>query len=204
MKQLLIATHNQAKVIELKEFLADLPLQPASLSDLHITDDVEEDGKTFEENSQKKALFFSKLTGLPAIGDDGGLEIDALNGEPGVRSKRWLGHEATDEELLAHLEKVTKTLPDENRNVQMRLVLTLALPDGKMWSAEGKVRGIIAKKPKMNLLRGFPFRAYFYLPEIEKYYHEGDLTSSERTMYNHRFVAVETLKPIIKRELNLQ
>jgi len=99
VKKLLIATKNQGKVGEFKEFLKDLPFKIVSLKDLKIKEDIDEDGKTYEENSQKKALFFAKLTNLPVISDDGGIEIDALNGAPGVRSRRWLGYEATDEEL---------------------------------------------------------------------------------------------------------
>lgn len=203
MKQLLIATHNKAKVTELKEFLSDLPVELVSLSDLDITVDVEEDGLTYEENSHKKAIIYSKKSGLPAVADDGGLEIAALNGEPGVRSKRWLGYKATDDELRNHLAKVAKELPDDNRNATFRLVLSLALPNGKIFSVEGKVDGIIAKEPKMNLLKGFPFRSYFYIPEIKKYYHEKDLTLFEKARYNHRFIASQLLKPVIIQELHI-
>jgi len=201
MQRLLIATHNQAKVHELKEFLSDLPIELVSLSDIGIDKDVVEDGKTYEENAKKKALFFAQLTGLPAIADDGGIEIAALNGEPGIKSKRWLGYGATDEELQAHMVKVARKLPDDNRHASFVLVLTLALPDGRVWSSDGRVEGIIAKKPFKKYFRGFPFRLYFYLPDIKKYYHEKDLSPAEMKKYNHRFKAVKKLKPIIRREL---
>ncbi len=201
MQTLLIATHNKAKIYELKEFLSDLPVTLVSLSDLGIDTDVEEDGKTYEENSKKKALFFAKLTGLPAIADDGGIEIAALSGEPGVKSKRWLGYDATDGQLQAHMAKVARVLPDGNRHASFVLVLTLALPDGRTWSTEGRVEGIVVKKPFKKYFRGFPFRLYFYLPEIKKYYHEKDLSPSEMEKYNHRFKAVKKLKPIILKYL---
>ncbi|MGA2968005.1 MAG: non-canonical purine NTP pyrophosphatase, partial [Candidatus Levyibacteriota bacterium] len=95
--RLLIATKNQGKVGEFKEFLKDLPFEIVSLKDISIKEDIEENGKTYQENSQKKALFFAKLTSLPTIADDGGIEIVALNNDPGIKSRRWLGHEATDE-----------------------------------------------------------------------------------------------------------
>lgn len=201
MQTLLIATHNQAKVYELKQFLADVPVKLVSLSDLGIEKDIEEDGKTYEENAKKKALFFARLTGLPAIADDGGIEIAALNNDPGVKSKRWLGYDATDEELQAHMKKIARDLPESNRKASFVLVLTLALPNGKTWSTKGRVEGIIAKKPSKRYFRGFPFRLYFYLPKIQKYYHEKDLSPSEMKKYNHRYKAVQKLKPIILRHL---
>ena len=91
MKKVLIATTNPAKIVEYGEIFKQLklPVNLVSLKDLNIKNKVEEDGKTFEENAIKKADFYSKLSNLPTLSDDGGLEIDYLNGEPGIRSRRW-------------------------------------------------------------------------------------------------------------------
>jgi XTP/dITP diphosphohydrolase len=203
MHKLLIATHNKGKVHEFSEFLADLSVKLLSLSDVNITQDVEEDGQTYQENSQKKALYYSKLANLPAIADDGGLEIAALGGAPGIRSRRWLGHESSDEELIEHMKKVADQLPDTNRNAAFITVVSLALPNGNVWSVKGEVKGIIAKQPLMKHLEGYPYRSFFYIPEINKYYHESDLPPSEMKTYNHRFKAVMELKPVIYKALNL-
>jgi XTP/dITP diphosphohydrolase len=199
VKKLLIATKNQGKVGEFKEFLKNLPFTIVSLQDLGITEDIEEDGKIYEENSQKKALFFAKLTNLPTIADDGGIEISALGGAPGVRSRRWLGFEATDEELINHMLKISKSLPEDNRKAVFRTVVSLAMSDGKVWSVEGEVEGVIAKKPLLNLLKGYPYRSFFFLPKLNKFYHESELSKKEQRLYNHRYKAVQKLLPIIKK-----
>lgn len=199
MKKLLIATTNKGKLQELKHFLSDLPIALVSLLDIGITDDVEETGKTYKENSQKKALFYAKKSGLPAIADDGGLEIAALGGAPGVKSRRWLGYEGSDEELFVHLQKVADKLLHGNRTAWFKTVVSLALPSGKVWSANGEVEGIIAKKPHVKILKGYPYRSFFYLPKIKKYYHEDELSEDEQKLYNHRYKAIEKLKPILKK-----
>jgi XTP/dITP diphosphohydrolase len=204
MKKLLIATTNKGKIKELTEFLSDLPVQLLSLKDASITGDVEEKGETYEENSQAKALFYSEKSGLPAIADDGGLEIAALGGAPGVHSRRWLGHNATDEELINHLSKVAKELPDNNRDAYFRTVISLALPEGKVWSVKSEVKGVIAKKPLLKILKGYPYRSFFFLPEINKFYHESQLSKEEQEIYNHRYKAIQRLKPIIMRNLKNQ
>jgi XTP/dITP diphosphohydrolase len=196
--KLLIATKNQGKVTEFKKFLKELPFEIVSLSDLNIKEDVEEDGKTYLENSQKKALFFSKLSNLPTIADDGGIEISALNNEPGVRTRRWLGHYMSDEEIINHMLKVSKELPDNNRKASFKAIVTLALPNGKCWSVSGEVEGEISKTPKVNFMRGYPFRSFFYLPEINKFYYEHELSKEEERIYNHRYKAVQKLLSIIK------
>jgi len=188
---------------ELRDFFSDLPLEFVSLSDIAITHDVEEDGATYEENSQKKALTYAKMAGIPALADDGGLEIAALNGEPGVRSRRWLGYEATDDELAKHLAEVAKNLPEDNRNATFRVVLTLALPTGETWGVEGSVDGIIAKDPLGVTEPGLPYRTYFFLPTINKYYHEHDLPPEEMKIYNHRYKASREMKPLIKKHLSI-
>ena len=204
MQKLLIATTNPGKLREYKEFLSDLTVQLVSLKDIGITDDLEETGKMYRENSQKKALFYSKKSGLPAISDDGGIEISALNNEPGIKSRRWLGHEASDEELIIHMMRVSKKLPENNRKATFRLVVSLAIPNGKVWSRMGEVEGIIAKKPHIKLLHGYPYRSFFYLPDVQKYYHESELTETEMKKYNHRYKAIIRLKPIIVKTLGLK
>ena len=203
MKKLLIATTNPGKLAEISKFLSDLPLELVSLKNMGITDDVEEDGITYEENAKKKALFYSQKSGLAAISDDGGIEIAALNNEPGVHSKRWLGQNTAEENLIHHMTKVAKNLPDTNRNAKFAAVLVLAFPNGKTFSVRGEIEGIIARKPFLKTLRGYPYRSFFYLPEIGKYYHESDLSQEEEKLYNHRRKAIEKLKPIIKRELKI-
>ena len=203
MQKLLIATHNSGKLKEFKNFLSDLPLDIVFLDDVDISEDIEETGKTYKENSQSKALFYAKKSGLPAISDDGGIEISALNNEPGIHSRRWLGHEATDEELIEHMIKVAKELPKDNRKAFFRTVISLAFPDGRVFSVDGEIEGVIAEKPYLKLLKGYPYRSFFYLPKIKKYYHENQLSDEEQKLYNHRYKAIQKLKLIIKKELDL-
>ena len=199
MKKLLIATTNIGKVKELTQFLSDLPLQIVSLRDVGITDNVEETGNSYVENSKFKALFYAKKSGLPAVADDGGIEIVALDGAPGTKSRRWLGYESTDEELIEYMKKVAKELPDNNRQAFFKTVITLALPDGKTWSIPGEVEGIIAKEPLLKISKGYPYRSFFYLPQLKKYYHESELTGEEQKLYNHRYKAIQEIKPLIKK-----
>lgn len=201
---LLIATTNKGKLAELRTFLTDLPIELVSLSDVGITDDVEETGKTYKENSQKKAIFYAKMSGLPAIADDGGLEISALDGAPGVKSRRWLGKEESDEVLLNHLANVAKDLPYDNRKAWFKTVISLAMPSGKVWSVGGEIEGIIAEKPHVKILEGYPYRSYFYLPKIKKYYHEDQLSEIEQKLYNHRYKAIEKIKPILNKVLGIK
>lgn len=204
MEKLLIATTNPGKVAELKEFLKDIPLKLVSLADLHISQKAPEDGVTFQENAIAKAQFYSKLTGFPALGDDGGFEIDALGGEPGVKSHRWIhqDREDTDDELISYTMQKMKDVPLPQRGAQLRLVLALVFPDGSVYTAEESVRGIVAEKPLTNYTPGYPYRALLYFPEIKKYYHS-DFTQEELEKYNHRRRAVERLKPEIKKAFHV-
>lgn len=203
MKKLLIATTNPGKLKEIKNTLTDLPLIILTLQDLQITEEVEEDGKTFEENAIKKAKFYCQKSGLPTIVDDGGLEIDALDGEPGVKSKRWVpGKEnPTDEELIDYTLKRLLGVPKEKRGAQLRTVLALAFPDSQIFTSEGAVRGMIAKQPCKEWTRGYPYRALLYLPQIKKFYHEGKFTRKEKEKFAHRVIALEKFKEIIKEKM---
>jgi XTP/dITP diphosphohydrolase len=202
MSTLLIATRNKGKLKELSDFLSDLKLKIVSLLDLKIKEDVVEDKKTYRANSQKKALYFARLSGLPTIADDGGIEIDALDGAPGIKSKRWLGPNSTEEDIIKHMIHLAKTLPDHKRTAHFKAVVSFALPDGRVWSRQGEIKGMIAKKPLSMWLKGYPYRSFFYLPKIKKYYHEKDLTEQEARLYNHRYKAIVKLTPTIKNALN--
>ena len=205
MKTLLIATKNQGKLKEISQFLSDLQVKVLlSLSDIGIEDEFEEKGKTYKENSQNKAIFYAAKSGLPAIADDGGIEIDALGGAPGIKSRRWLGWQASDEELVEHMKKIAKELPKNNRKAYFRTIVSLALPNGKVWSSFGEVEGEISEKPHLKLIKGYPYRSFFYLPKIKKFYHESDLSDKEQKLYNHRYKAIQKLIPIIRKELGIK
>lgn len=203
MKKLLIATRNPGKLKEIKNALTDLPLKLLTLKDLKISEKVIEDGKTFEENAIKKAKFYCQKSGLPTIADDGGLEIDTLGGEPGVKSKRWVGgkENPTDEELIDYTMRRLEGIPKEKREAQLLTVIALAFPDGQVFSSQGIVRGIIAERPSQEWTRGYPYRALFFLPQIKKFYTEDIFSKKERGKYAHRAQALKKLKKIIKAKL---
>jgi len=200
MVKLLIATTNPAKLAEIKEFLSDLPIECVGIQDVGITQSVEETGETFEENAILKAKTYAKLSGLPTLADDGGLEIDALHGEPGVHSHRWIhkNREDEDEELIQHAITLLLGLPDGKRGAQLRLVMAFVYND-KIQTSEGVIRGIIAQQPSIYRRKGFPYRSLLYLPDIFKFYNHDELTKEENIEYNHRRKAIEKLKPIIQK-----
>lgn len=195
MKKLLIATTNKGKLGEFKTFLSDLPIELVSLTDLGITQDFEEKGETYEENSEGKARFYAELSGLPSLSDDGGIEIDALGGKPGIHSKRWFGEALPDEVMIEKIKDATKDIPDSNRGAHFKTVITIVFPNGEKLQERGQVDGIIARKPLVKINRGYPYRSFFYIPEIKKYYHESDLSGEQEKLYNHRYKAVQKLKP---------
>lgn len=199
MQKLLIATTNPGKLSEIKRFLGDLPVELVGLKDVGITEVVEETGRTFEENAILKARFYCQKSGLPTLADDGGFEIDALGGEPGVKSHRWIhqNREDTDEELIAYTLEKMKDLPRARRGAQLRLVLALIFPDGRKFTVEEKTRGIVAEKSSLHRTSGFPYRSLLFLPEINKYYDHDLLTPEETDRFNHRKRALDKLKPIL-------
>ncbi|MBI3576724.1 non-canonical purine NTP pyrophosphatase [Candidatus Gottesmanbacteria bacterium] len=203
MKKLLIATTNPGKLAEISMFLSDSPIRLIGLKEAGITDRVEETGKTFEENAILKATFYAKKSGLPAIADDGGFEIDALGGEPGVKSHRWIhgDREDTDEELISYTIERLRGIPLPDRGAQLRAVVALALPDGTTHTSEDMIRGVIPLKPTSTRTPGFPFRSLLYLPQLGKFYNFDVLSTEENEAYNHRKKALEALKPIIRKYL---
>lgn len=198
MKTLLLATQNPGKVKELKIGLKDLikkGLEVISLKDLKIRKEVEETGKTFQENALIKAKFYADLTGYPAIGDDGGLTIPFLNDGPGVKSRRWLGRESTDKELIDYCLYNLRGCTGRDRTAYLWVCLCFFDPVGRhhdicIYSQE-KVKGHIAYKPSSRRLKGYPFRSLFIVEKFNKYYDE--LTDCEHEKINHRLIALNTL-----------
>ncbi len=189
MKKLLIATTNPAKRDEYKDLLRGLPLELVDLEDVGITDVPAETGKNFEENAIIKAKFYYQTSGLPTLVDDGGFEIDALNGEPGVKSHRWLGWEMTDEEII---EEVMKRMRGKmQRSCRLNLVVALATPFGIVTS-QSAVEGVVAEKAAEKKIKGFPYRSLMYFPSYGKYY--CDISEEEHEILNHRKHAIEKIK----------
>lgn len=159
MQKLLIATTNPGKFAEYKRHLDDLPLELVSLKDLGL-ETVEETGATFEENALLKARAYATRSKLPTLADDGGLEIEALSGEPGVRSHRSVGEkENTDEELIAEVIERMKRVNPEERGARLRAVIALKVGDTEH-IAEGVTEGSIAEAPG-PYEPGFPYRGLF-------------------------------------------
>lgn len=198
--KILVATHNPAKKKEIAQGLAEhlsSTFEIVSLDDLHISEDVEETGTTFEENAKLKAHFYAKLTGFPVVADDGGLMIDALHGEPGVHTKRWMGRVVSDEEMVAYTLERLNGVPEDTRQAAFRTVLCFFDPKtNNEFLQTAEVRGRIALKACSPIPHGYPYRALFVVNGINKFYAE--LTPQEHHTYNHRLHAIEQLA----REIN--
>jgi len=163
MRKLLLATTNRGKAREYRELLAGLPFVLTTLSDEGITFEVEENEGSFEGNARLKAAAYSRTSGLMTLADDSGLEVDALNGEPGVRSARYAGENATDEERVAFLLNNMKTVPQGKRTARFQCVIALAQTAEKVAVCRGFCEGEIAFTPKGS--GGFGYDPVFYFPE---------------------------------------
>ncbi|MEO7001452.1 MAG: RdgB/HAM1 family non-canonical purine NTP pyrophosphatase [Ktedonobacterales bacterium] len=183
-QRLVIATTNPHKVEEFRALLADLPYTLVSLTDLGVTLDVEETGDTFAANAILKAVAYADITGLPTLADDSGLEIDALNGEPGIYSARWAGADVTYAErhriLLARLADV----PPEGRTARYRCAIAVAepAPRGLSGVVEGTLEGRIADAPAGT--GGFGYDPIFYVPEQGRTV--GQMSAQEKHRISHR------------------
>lgn len=170
VKRLLIATTNPGKFSELSLALSDLPIELISLKSIGLQDKPKETGKTFAENARLKANFYFSKTGIFTLADDGGFEIDALNGAPGIQSHRWVDpkREANDEELIAYTMAQMKHLPLEKRGAQLRLVLVFQPTRTEIYESESAIRGIVPFHPAADHTPGFPYRSLLYLPKLIK------------------------------------
>ena len=166
-RKLLVATHNQGKIAEFAEMLADLEIEWLSLADVNVTRDVEETGATFYENALLKATAYAAETGLLTLADDSGLEVDALDGAPGVYTARYGGEGLSHEERYHFLLKNMRDVPIGKRNGRFRCTIILASPTGELLgSSEGICEGQIALEAVGE--GGFGYDPIFYLPEWDK------------------------------------
>lgn len=185
---LVIATRNKNKLREFKEILKDLQIEILSLDDFGPIPEVIEDRDSFDENAYKKALHTAKVLGLPAIADDSGLVVEALNGDPGVYSARYAGENATDEE---NLQKLLKELQGvENRRAYFQCVLSIAVPSGPALTYEGRCDGLIIDEKRGD--NGFGYDPVFYFEEFGKTFAE--LTMDEKNRVSHRGKALTEVK----------
>lgn len=198
--KILIATHNPAKLEEILSGLKELlnyGVELISLDNLKIKSEPEEHGVTFCDNSLLKAQYYAKLSNLPVVADDGGLGIDILNGEPGVKSKRWVGHEGTDDELIAYTLKRLQGVAKDKRSAYLQTCVYFYDPVNKIsFSETEKIEGYISEKPSGKPTNGYPFRALFVVKSYDKYYDE--LTVEEHNGINHRLKALKKLVKKIK------
>jgi XTP/dITP diphosphohydrolase len=193
--RLLIATHNRGKLAEYAELLRELPVELVSLADMGVAFDVEETGATFAENALLKARAFAEATGLISVADDSGLEVDALDGAPGVYSARYAGPDATDEgryrKLLGELAEMGKP----KRTARFRCVIAVAWPDGRRALTEGAIEGVIACAPRGE--QGFGYDPVFYLPE--RRCTMAELPPEVKNQISHRAIAARALAELLAR-----
>ena len=191
--KILLATRNKAKVKEYSRLLRGIPYEIFSLEEIGIAQDVEESGQTFEENALIKAKTYAKQSGILAIADDSGLEVDALDGAPGVRSARYASEGATDNERIDYLLKKMRDIPAERRTARFRCVIAVATPDGKVKLCEGKCDGIMTFEPKGE--NGFGYDPIFYLPNRKVTMAE--LSMEEKNKISHRGKALSKAKDLL-------
>jgi XTP/dITP diphosphohydrolase len=190
--KIVLATHNHDKEIELQHSLQGLGVEICSLSEYPDIGEIEETGTTLLENSLLKAHTVHGRTGLPAIADDTGLEVDALDGAPGVYSARFAGVDGTYEDNVNKLLSVMEDVPDDMRSARFRTVISFVDEIQELWT-EGFIEGRITEDPRGNM--GFGYDPVFYVPRLEKTFAE--LSTAEKNKISHRGLALQKLRKIL-------
>jgi XTP/dITP diphosphohydrolase len=187
MNILVLATRNQGKVKEFMEMVKDFPVEVRSLNDFGPIPEAIEDGETFDDNAYKKASFTAKVLGLPAIADDSGLVVEALDGKPGVKSARFAGEDASDED---NVEKLLADMEGKiNRKAAFKCVISIAVPSGPALTYEGSCDGEITESICGE--GGFGYDPVFYYPEYEKTFAE--ISMEEKNKVSHRGKALQEI-----------
>lgn len=189
--RLLIATTNPGKVREYRALLSGLDLELVGLKDVGIEVDVAETGDTYAANAELKAREYARLSGLMTLADDSGLEVDALNGRPGVHSARYAPDSPTRiQKLLGEMIDV----PDDRRVAHFQCVIALAAPDGPLTTTEGSCAGVIAREARGS--NGFGFDPVFYMPEHSATMAE--LPEDFKNQISHRARAAQKMRVILQ------
>lgn len=193
--KIIIATNNQGKVREFKAMLTPLGYEPVSLKDAGIVAEVVEDGETFEENAHKKARAIYELCGCPVIADDSGLQVDFLDGAPGIYSARYAGEDATDKErclkILSELEGVDEGM----RSARFMCALYCIIDDEKEFSVTGTLEGFIGTE--MRGENGFGYDPIFMVDEERSL---AEMSAEEKNGISHRAAALKQLTDILRDE----
>ncbi len=191
---IIVATNNRGKLTEIKAFLEGYPYVIKGLSEIGFHSDIEENGKTFLENSLIKALAIASACKKYVLADDSGLEVACLGGKPGVHSARFAGENATDEENNAKLLKELEGVPEEDRKAAFRCVMSLASPKGRWVASVGSCPGEITLEPRGNF--GFGYDPIFFLPSLNKTMAEIPLEVKNKI--SHRAKALARMKTLIE------
>jgi XTP/dITP diphosphohydrolase len=162
--RLLIASANKGKVAEYRALLDGLDCELLSLTHVGLDGDVPETGTTFEENARIKAVEYAARSRLLTLADDSGLEVEALGGEPGIRSARYAGEKATDSQRVAYLLEKLEGVPSERRSARFVCVIAIATPEGDVTFCRGECPGTIVTQPRGD--RGFGYDPAFLLPDM--------------------------------------
>ena len=193
-KKLLLATRNEGKIVEFRRILdaiAPGAIELVGLDQFPELHDVDETGTTFEENALLKAREMSEATGLPAIADDSGLCIDALNGDPGIYSARWAGEHGNDQANLEKVLEQLKDVPDEKRTAHFMCVASLVLPDGREQVAEGRFEGHILHAPVGE--NGFGYDPIFQPLGLS--ISSAQMSAEEKDLVSHRGKSLRSIAP---------
>ncbi|RZB36945.1 MAG: XTP/dITP diphosphohydrolase [Desulfobacteraceae bacterium Eth-SRB2] len=157
---LVIATRNKGKTVEIRDLLKDFPVDIKNLGDFGPIPALVEDGDTFDENAYKKASFAAKILGLPALADDSGLLVEALDGAPGIHSARYAGENATDEQR--YLKLLEEMKEKSNRRAAFECVISIAVPTGPALTYEARCQGLVTESPAGS--NGFGYDPIFFYP----------------------------------------
>lgn len=196
--QLLVATHNLGKVRELADMLGDLQVDWLSLDDIALSDEVAETGETFRENAILKASGYAGKSGLLTLADDSGLEVDALDGRPGVHTARFGGPGLTPVQRYQRLLRELQDVPWSQRTARFRCVVALANPRGLIGTAEGVCEGMIAHEAAGD--GGFGYDPVFYMVDRQKTMAE--LPAAVKHQLSHRGQAFARIVPILRQSLS--
>lgn len=197
-KSVLVATHNKGKVAEYADILGDLAIEWRTLDEVGITDQAAETGDTFLDNAVMKAITYARQAGLLTLADDSGLEVDYLNGQPGVHTARYGGEGLSAAERYLLLLKNLTGVPWEQRAARFRCVIALAGPmGGLIGTAEGICEGMIAQEPAGT--GGFGYDPVFFIPDHGLTM--AQLPAAEKHKISHRGRAAAAIAPLVRRTL---